>query len=75
MKRINEKCESCLMVAKWFEQVTYACEECSNLQDTKPIFMITDFKISPVVLSVLQLFLVNCKGKTPLSLSAVFIVA
>ena len=44
------------MVAKWFEQVTYVCEECNNLQDTKPIFMITDFKISPVVLSVLQLF-------------------
>ena len=41
---------SCLMVAKWFDQVTFVFEECNNLLDSKSIFMICDFKIFPIML-------------------------
>ena len=34
--------QSCLMIAQWFDQVTYVCEECINLQDSKLVFMITN---------------------------------
>ena len=66
--------QSCLMIAQWFDLVTYAFEECNNLQDSKSIFMICDFRIFPImllrqlnfgVLSVSQLLYVYCKGKTP----------
>ena len=42
--------QSCLMVAQQFDQVTYVCERNGNFQDSKPIFMISDFKIFPKVL-------------------------
>ena len=42
--------ESCLMVAQKFDQVSYICKEYSNFQDSKPIFMISDFKIFPKML-------------------------
>ena len=35
---------SCLMVAQWFDQITYVCEVWNNLQDSKSIFMKADFK-------------------------------
>ena len=38
------------MVAQWFDYVTYVCQECNHLQNSKSIFMITDFKIFPIML-------------------------
>ena len=63
------------MVAYWFEQETYVCEECNNLQDPKSIFMITDFKIFPITLFRYWILVhrrfnnflyVYCKEKSPL---------
>ena len=31
-------------------QVTHVCQECSNFQDSKSIFIINDFKIFPIIL-------------------------
>ena len=42
--------QNCLIVVQWFDQVTYVCEKCNNFQDSKSIFMITDFKTSLVML-------------------------
>ena len=48
--------QSCLMVAKsckvalQFDQVTYVCEKYNNFQDSNSIFMISDFKIFPIML-------------------------
>ena len=39
-----------LMVAQQFDQVTYLCEEYNNFQDSKSIFMISYFKIFPIML-------------------------
>ena len=33
------------MVAQQFDQLTYVCEEYNNLQDSKLVFIISDFKI------------------------------
>ena len=38
--------QSCLMVAQQFDQTIYLSKECNNFQDSKLIFMISDFKIS-----------------------------
>ena len=40
----------CLIVAQQFVQVIYVCEEYSNFQDLKSIFMISDFKIFQIML-------------------------
>ena len=65
--------QSCLMVAQQFDQITH--EECNNFQDSKFLFIVSDFKIFPIrflrqlncgVVSVYQLFYVYYKGKTPL---------
>ena len=37
-----------------FDQVTYACEEYNNFQDSKSIFMISDFKIIKMLLRQLN---------------------
>ena len=37
------RAQSCLMVAQQFDQITYVYEECNNFQDSKLIFMISDF--------------------------------
>ena len=67
--------QNCLMVAQQFDQVTNICQEHSVFQDSKPIFITTDFKILPKIilkqlkfdaLSALQLFYAYYKGKTPL---------
>ena len=42
--------QSCLTVAWQFDQVTFVCEEYSSFQDSKLIFMISDFQIYPVKL-------------------------
>ena len=46
--------ESCcglkLMVAQQFDQVTYVCKEYNNLQDSKLIFIMTNFTIFPTIL-------------------------
>ena len=47
---------SCLMVDKLFDQKTYVCEEWNNFQDSKLIFMISDFKF----FSTMLLGHVNC---------------
>ena len=69
------RAQSCLILGYWFDQVTFVCKECNNLQDSKSILMIIDFKIFPIMflgqlnfdgLSIKQLFYVYCKGKTPL---------
>ena len=39
------RAQSCLMVAQQFDQITYVYDECNNFQDSKFIFMISDFKI------------------------------
>ena len=66
--------QSCLMVVQQFE-VTYVSKECSNFQDSKPIFMINDFKIFPKILlrhiklgalSFQQLLDAYYKRRTPL---------
>ena len=76
-----------LNVASWFDQVTYVCEECNNLEDQINIMIndfSNDFKIFPIILlrqldfgatSVQQLFYVYCKGKTPFFFICGFIVA
>ena len=57
-----------------YDQVAYVCEEYNNFQDSKLIFMTSDFKHLPVmllrhlnfsVLLVQQPFHVYYKGKTP----------
>ena len=69
---------SCFVV----DQVNYVCEECYNFQDSKLIFLISDLKISPImllrqlnfgVLSVELLFYVYYK-KLHFSLSVIFIL-
>ena len=66
-----------------FHQITYVCEEYSNSQDSKSIFMITDFNIFSImllrqlnfsVLLVSQLFYVYYKGKTPLFFNLQFLL-
>ena len=42
--------QSCLMVAQQFEQVTYVYKKYNNFQDSKSIFMISDFKTFPIML-------------------------
>ena len=37
--------QSCLMAAQQFYKVTYVSEEYNNFQDSKSVFMISDFKI------------------------------
>ena len=37
--------------AQSFDQVTYVCEKYSNFQDLKSIFMNSDFKIFPIMIS------------------------
>ena len=72
------------MVAFWFDQVTYVCEGCNNLQDSNSVFMITDFNIFPInnfgtakfwwivgLTALLRLF----QRKNSPFLSAVFIAA
>ena len=44
------RAQSCLMVAQQFDQFTYVCDEYSNFQGSKSIFMISDFKIFPIML-------------------------
>ena len=44
------------MVDKLFDQKTYVCEEWNNFQDSKLIFMISDFKF----FSTMLLRHVNC---------------
>ena len=60
------------MVAYWLDQVTYVCEKCNNFQVPKSIIMISDFKISPIMLLRYWIlmhcwfnnfFCVHCKGK------------
>ena len=59
------------MAAYLFDQVTNVCQKNSDFQDSKPIFMISDFKIFPKMLlrmnfgalSVWQLFYANSKEK------------
>ena len=41
---------SCLMIAQQFDQVTYFCQEYSNFQDSKSIFMMSNFSIFPIML-------------------------
>ena len=75
--------QSCLMVDLWFEQVAYVCDEFNNFQDSKLIFMISDFKTFPIMLSgqlncglmsVSQLFYVYFKGKNPLFFNLQFLL-
>ena len=40
-----------LIVAELFHQETYVYEEYSNFQDSKSMFMVSDFKILPKMLS------------------------
>ena len=42
--------QTCLMVAWQCDQVTYVCEEYRNFQDSKSIFLTSDFKIFPILL-------------------------
>ena len=41
--------QNCLMVAKMFDQVTFFCEEYNKFQDSRSIFMISNFKIFPII--------------------------
>ena len=69
--------QSCLMV----EQVTYVYKKYNNFQDSKSIFMISNFKNFPIILLrqlnlgvilVWQLFYIYYKGKTPLLINLQF---
>ena len=52
------------MVASKFEQITYICEEYNKFQDSKLIFMISDFEAFPAILTAILRLL---QTKTPLS--------
>ena len=64
-----------LIAVQQFHRLTYVCRKCNNFQDSKFIFMGSNFKISPImllrqlnfgILVVQQLAYVDYKGKTPL---------
>ena len=42
--------QSCLIVAQPFEQVTYVCEKYNNFRDSRSIFMVSDYKVFPIML-------------------------
>ena len=42
--------QSCLMFAQQFDQIICVCDEYNNFQDSKFIYMISDFKIFPIML-------------------------
>ena len=49
------RAQSCLIVlvafgAQSFSSFTNVCEECNNFQDSRQIFMISDFKVFPKIL-------------------------
>ena len=73
--------QSCLMVAQQFDQVTYVCEEYNNFQDSKSVFMTSDFKFFPImllrqlnfgILSVYSYFTFVTKKKLQFSLNCSF---
>ena len=73
--------QSCSMFAQQFDQVTLFCQKSSSFQNSKTIFMISDFNIFPIMLSILLnfgllsvylLFHIYYKGKTLLSLICSF---
>ena len=65
-------------LAQQFDQLTYACEEYNNYKNSKSIFMISNFKVFPIMLLRQRKNLTkekhDQKGKTPLFFSLQFLL-
>ena len=65
-------------LAQQFDQLTYACEEYNNYKNSKSIFMISDFKVFPIMLLRQRKNSTKekhyYKGKTPLFFSLQFLL-
>ena len=71
--------QSYFMVDQQFDQVTFAGKEYNNFEDSKSVFMISDFRIFPIMLWKQlsfgeQLFYVYYKVKTPLLFNLEFLL-
>ena len=42
--------QRCLMIASYFDQATYFCEEYNNFQNSGSMYLISDFKVFQIML-------------------------